>query len=156
MPLKHRRFTAPETMPPRPKQKVAEVLPTLVCDAEFTRLVTTFPNKGSRWELDVLRGLWVRPLHDKHWIVNTYPMFIRTMFSYVQQRRFYVGPTFCVIQGLTVSARVTQQPEFPLFVRIEANDRQERLQRVAEFVQLLARDRWTPHVEYQDEQAGYS
>jgi hypothetical protein len=153
MPLRRNRLTAPETMPPRPLVKPVEVLPELVCDREFIDLITAFPRVGSQWSIEQLRSDWVRPLRDKHWYVNGYPMFISASFSFVQQRRIYNGPNLCAVKGLTVFARVTQQPDYPLFANIQSNANSERLEQVAAFVQLLVRDRWTPHVECY-EQAG--
>jgi hypothetical protein len=153
MPLKRNRLTAPETLPPRPVPKVAEALPILDCEAEFIDLITAFPRIGAVFRVEEFRNVWVRPLRDRHWIVNEYPMFLSASFNYVKQQRVYSGPSLCSVRGLIVSARVTQQPRHPLFASIESNTNTERLIQVAAFVQLLVRDRWTPHVEYY-EQAG--
>jgi hypothetical protein len=150
MPIQ-RRFSAPETLLPRIRKE--DELPALVCDPDFIDWITKFPKIGSLWYPADLRRLFVRPLEQREWIVNTYPMFLRTMYGFQGGKRNRESSPLQIITGLTVFARVAQQPEFPQFARIESNILSERLERVAALVQLLAKNRWTPHVE-DHEQAG--
>lgn len=150
MPIQ-RRITAPETLPPiKPKL----VIPELACDRDFMETVTRLPKTGSMWREEALRKLWIYPLEQREWIVNTYPMFIRVINT-IERLRGQSEP-LRQVRGLAVFARIAEQPQHPQFVRIETSVPSERLEQVALFVYHLAKAKRTPHVDEDQKQAGYS
>lgn len=127
------------------------IVPSLDCDTAFIDLMTRMPRTGTLWRIDELRKEWIRPLDNRVWFVNTYPLKV-AVASAIHRLRGRSEPMYR-ITGLMVMVKTLERPEFPHFASIQTSVPQERLTQVASFIGHLAREQRTPHVEEQ-EQAG--